>query len=68
VTSGKISAAEVAQKVFDAMRENRFYIYSHPQALAAVRKRMEAIVEEPQPADPFSHKPEIREQLKAALR
>jgi NAD(P)-dependent dehydrogenase (short-subunit alcohol dehydrogenase family) len=68
VTSGKISAAEVAQKVFDAMRENRFYIYSHPQALAAVRKRMEAIVEEPRPADPFAHKPEIREQLKAALR
>lgn len=68
VSSGKVSAAEVAQKVFDAMRENRFYIYSHPQALAAVRKRMEAIVEEPRPADPFAHKPEIREQLKAALR
>jgi short-subunit dehydrogenase len=68
VSSGKVTAAQVAQKVFDAITANQFYIYSHPQALAAVRKRMEAIVEEPRPADPFAHKPEIREQLKAALR
>jgi NAD(P)-dependent dehydrogenase (short-subunit alcohol dehydrogenase family) len=67
VTSGKVSAAEVAQKVFDAMRDNQFYIYSHPQALKSVRERFEAITEQPLPADPFKHKPEIREQLKAAL-
>jgi short-subunit dehydrogenase len=67
VSSGKVSAADVAQKVFDAIAANQFYIYSHPQALAAVRERMEAIVQEPVPADPFAHKPQIREQLKEAL-
>ncbi len=68
VSSGKVSAADVAQKVFDAMAANQFYIYSHPQALSAVRERMDAIVQEPVPADPFAHKPHIREQLKEALR
>ena len=32
VGSGKITAAEVAQKVFDAIARNQFYIYSHPKA------------------------------------
>lgn len=41
VTSGRVSAAQVAQLVFDAMAEDRFYVYSHPQALAGVRTRME---------------------------
>ena len=34
VGSGKVSAADVARFVFDAIGEKRFYIYSHPKALA----------------------------------
>ncbi len=41
VDSGKVTAAEVAQKVFDAAAQGQFYIYSHPQALASVQTRME---------------------------
>ena len=68
VGSGKVSAAMVAQYVFDAMREQRFYVYSHPQALASVQTRLEDVVQARHPTDPFAHKPEIGAQLRAALR
>ena len=68
VTSGKVTAAEVAQFVFDAIAEGRFYVYSHPKALASVQTRMEDIILARNPTDPFARKPEIGEQLRAALR
>jgi NAD(P)-dependent dehydrogenase (short-subunit alcohol dehydrogenase family) len=68
VGSGKVSAADVAQKVFDAVASGQFYIYSHPQALGNVQSRMEAIVMGQNPPDPFAAKPEIGVALKAALR
>jgi NAD(P)-dependent dehydrogenase (short-subunit alcohol dehydrogenase family) len=68
VGSGKVSAADVAQKVFDAVASGQFYIYSHPQALGNVQSRMEAIVMGNNPPDPFATKPEIGVALKAALR
>jgi len=66
--SGKVSAADVAQKVFDAIVANQFYIYSHPKALASVQVRLEDIMLARNPTDPFSHKPELGVELKAALR
>jgi hypothetical protein len=68
VSSGKVSAAEVAQKVFDAIEADQFYVYSHPNALGNVRHRMEGIVAGTNPADPFLERPEIGAKLKAALR
>jgi NAD(P)-dependent dehydrogenase (short-subunit alcohol dehydrogenase family) len=68
VSSGKVSAAEVAQLVFDAISADRFYIFSHPRALGNVRSRMEGIVNQTNPADPFLERPEIGAGLRAALR
>lgn len=68
VTSGKVSAADVAHKVFDALREDRFYVFSHPHALAGVQTRLEDIMLARNPTDPFHAKPEIGERLRAALR
>jgi NAD(P)-dependent dehydrogenase (short-subunit alcohol dehydrogenase family) len=68
VESGKVSAADVAAMVFDALREKRFYIYSHPKALASVQTRLEDVMLGRNPTDPFAAKPEIGEQLRAALR
>ncbi len=68
VGSGKVSAADVAQKVFEAVASGQFYIYSHPQALGNVKSRMEAIVQAINPPDPFAAKPEIGQALRAALR
>jgi len=68
VSSGKVTAAEVAQRVFDAMAEDRFYIYSHPGALGNVQTRMEAIVGQHNPPDPFAERPEVGRALREALR
>ena len=68
VTSGKVTAAEVAQKVFDAVAADQFYIFSHPKALGNVQSRMESILRAENPADPFLERPEVGAQLRAALR
>ena len=68
VKYGKVSAADVAQKVFDAVASGQFYIYSHPQALGNVQSRMEAIVQGLNPPDPFAARPDVGEGLRRALR
>ena len=68
VGSGKVSAAQVAQFVFDAMAQRRFYIYSHPKALSSVQTRLEDIMQARNPTDPFAGKPELGVELRAKLR
>jgi len=68
VGSGKVTATEVAQKVFDAIAANQFYIYSHPKAIASVQTRMEDILLARNPTDPFAHKPELGVALRQALK
>ena len=68
VGSGKITAAQVAQMVFDAIAANQFYIYSHPKAIGSVQTRMEDVMLARNPTDPFAHKPELGVDLKKALR
>jgi NAD(P)-dependent dehydrogenase (short-subunit alcohol dehydrogenase family) len=68
VSSGKVSAAQVAQMVIDAIAADQFYIYSHPRALGNVQTRMNAIVAGTNPADPFAERPDIGAGLRAALR
>ncbi|WP_394790329.1 SDR family oxidoreductase [Rhodoferax sp.] len=68
IDAGKVSAAEVAQKVFAALRDQQFYIYSHPQAIAAVQTRLDDVLQARNPSSPFAHKPALGEDLKKALR
>ena len=68
VSSGKRTAAEVAQYVFDAMDASRFYVYSHPKALGSVQTRLDDVMLGRNPTDPFAHKPELGVELRAALR
>ena len=68
VGSGKVTAAQVAQWVFEACDERRFYIYSHPHALGGVQVRLDDIVQARNPTDPFAAKPEIGAELKRQLR
>lgn len=68
VSSGKISAQEVAEKVFAALAGDQFYIFSHPQALGNVQKRMQSILDNTQPPDPFALRPEIGDELRNALK
>ena len=66
--SGKVSAEEVARVTFDAIRDKRFYVYSHPQALGNVQRRMEDIVSGSNPSDPYEATPHVREKLQAGLK
>ena len=68
VTRGKVSAAEVAQWVFEACDEGRFYIYSHPGALGGVQTRLEDVMLARNPSDPFKDRPDIGQRLRDSLR
>ena len=68
VARGKLSAADMSRLTFAAIRREQFYIFSHPQALATVRTRVEDIVAARNPSDPFAERPELGQQLRAALR
>ena len=68
VSSGKLTAADVAAMVFDAVDNNRFYIFSHPQALAGVQTRLEDVMLQRNPSDPFADRPDIGAGLRAKLR
>ena len=70
VTSGKVTAEQVAQKVFAAIGANQFYVFSHesPRALGDISSRMQNMVEMRNPVDPFIEAPEVGARLRAALR
>jgi len=68
VGSGKVTAAMVAQYVLDAVRDSRFYVYSHPKALGSVQVRMEDVLQQRNPSDPLKDAPEMGRQLREALR
>jgi len=68
VDAGKVSPADVARITFDAVREGRFYIYSHPQLLGSVAERMDAIVQGKPPADAYAAMPQLTQALKAGVK
>ncbi|MFP6558993.1 SDR family oxidoreductase [Paraburkholderia sp. B3] len=60
VRSGRLTPEDVATQTFDAVRENRFYILTHPQILPSVKLRHEDIETLRNPIDPLSLKPEVK--------
>lgn len=52
VRSGRLSAADIAEATFDAIRANRFYVVTHPAIMASVRVRHEDIEQMRAPSDP----------------
>lgn len=59
VTSGKVSAADVGRITFDAIRERRFYALTHPKILSSVELRMQDILAQRNPSDPFTFKKDV---------
>ncbi len=53
VASGRLSAGEVARAVVAAVREERFYVLTHPRIKGAIQARMEDILGERTPRDPL---------------
>lgn len=60
IESSRLSAAQVAQMTFDAIRAERFYVFTHPRILPTVSSRVRHAVEGLLPADPYEGQPENR--------
>jgi NAD(P)-dependent dehydrogenase (short-subunit alcohol dehydrogenase family) len=60
VTRGKITAEQVAELTFDAIRANRFYVFTHPQIVPGVAARFDAVLNGGEPADPYATRPDAK--------
>jgi len=60
VGGGKMTAAEVARMTFDAVRENRFYVFTHPGILPSLDARFAAVLSGDLPADPYAARPTLK--------
>jgi NAD(P)-dependent dehydrogenase (short-subunit alcohol dehydrogenase family) len=56
VEGGKLTARDVALLTFDAVREGRFYVITHPNIMASVQLRLDDIAQLRNPTDPMSLK------------
>lgn len=56
VEGGKLTARDVARLTFDAVREGRFYVITHPNIMASVQLRLDDIAQLRNPTDPMSLK------------
>ena len=56
VKSGKVSADQVAQAVVAAIKDERFYILTHPKIKGAIQARMEDILNGSAPRNPLALK------------
>jgi len=54
VASGRLSADDVAKAVVQAVKEDRFYILTHPRIKGAIAARMEDILQERTPRNPMA--------------
>ena len=54
VTSGRLSADDVARAVVQAVKEERFYVLTHPRIKGAIGARLEDILEERAPRNPMA--------------
>lgn len=53
VASGRLSADDVAARVFEAIRDERFYVLTHPNIRGAIETRMRDILDGRPPTDPL---------------
>ncbi|WP_244813491.1 SDR family oxidoreductase [Caballeronia sp. Lep1P3] len=56
VEGGRLSARDVADMTFDAVREGRFYVITHPNIMPSVHLRLDDIAQLRNPTDPMSLK------------
>jgi NAD(P)-dependent dehydrogenase (short-subunit alcohol dehydrogenase family) len=54
VASGRLSAADVARAVVQAVQDGRFYILTHPRIKGAIGARMQDILDERAPRNPMA--------------
>ena len=60
VAGGKLRADEIAVQTFEGIGDTRYYVFTHPQIMPAVRARIDAALEGAAPADPYAGRPGTR--------
>jgi len=68
VMSGKVTAEQVAELAFDAVRTGQFYVFSELEPLENARHRMEDLISQSNPRDPYAGAPHVRELLRTRLK
>jgi NAD(P)-dependent dehydrogenase (short-subunit alcohol dehydrogenase family) len=63
VSSGRLTAAEVAAVAFECIRNDRFYGFTHKKILTSVELRLADIIGDRNPSDPFTYKPDAAPSL-----
>jgi NAD(P)-dependent dehydrogenase (short-subunit alcohol dehydrogenase family) len=63
VSSGKLSAADVARMAFDAIRDERFYVITHRNLLPSVELRLRDVLEQRAPSDPYTYRPDLQRKV-----
>lgn len=53
-----ITPEEVAEMTFAAIRDEKFYVLTHPQSARAVERRLEDLMKQREPANPFIKQPD----------
>ncbi len=60
IASGRLGAADVARMTFEAVRDGRFYVITHPKMLASVELRFRDLLAQRNPSDPYTLKPDAK--------
>jgi len=60
IASGRLGAPDVARITFEAIREGRFYVITHPKLLPAVELRFRDVLEQRTPSDPYTYRPDLK--------
>ncbi|WP_250451522.1 SDR family oxidoreductase [Caballeronia sp. ATUFL_M2_KS44] len=60
VEGGRLSARDVALLTFDAVREGRFYVITHPNIMPSIQLRLDDIAQLRNPTDPMSLRRETK--------
>jgi NAD(P)-dependent dehydrogenase (short-subunit alcohol dehydrogenase family) len=50
--SGRLSAEDIAAQVLDAIRDERFYVLTHPKINGAIERRMRDLLDGREPSSP----------------
>ena len=55
--SGRLTATDVARRTLEAVRQERFYVFTHPRAIGGVEQRLRDIVQGHSPTNPLGSAP-----------
>ena len=55
--SGRLTATDVARLTLAAVRQERFYVFTHPRAIGGVEQRLRDIVQGHSPTNPLGSAP-----------